>query len=87
MVKIYSYAVGTFVWLGEQDDTSSRAWNMLSKFANARLKLGKEYSEKVYRQPWRFNDDAFFNTMGMEVWSQEDWKALLDFYARSWFRR
>ncbi len=25
--------------------------------------------------------------MGMEPWSQEDWKALLDFYTRSWFRR
>jgi hypothetical protein len=60
---------------------------MIIKFANAKLKLGKEYSENVFAQPWQFNDVAFFDAMRMEAWSQEDWKALSDFYARSWFRR
>lgn len=44
MFKIYQYAVGTFVWLGEQDDVASRAWGMMIKFPNARVKLGKEYT-------------------------------------------
>lgn len=72
MVKIYFYAARNLVGLGEQDDTARRAWDMLIKFGNGRVKLGKEYSEEVLRQPWRFTDNAFFDAMGMEVWSQED---------------
>lgn len=87
MVKIYSRTEGTFVWLGEQDDAATRAWDMIIKFANAKVKLGEDSLEKVLHQPWKFNDVAFFDVVGMEPWSQEDWKALSDFYARSCFYR
>lgn len=48
MVKIYSYTAGTLVWLEEQDYTASRAWDMLIKFRNARVELGKESLEKSF---------------------------------------
>jgi hypothetical protein len=87
MVEIYSRAEGTFIWLGEHDASSRKAFGMITKFGNARVRLGKEYSEKIFGQNWKFNDSAFFDAMGIEAWSEEDWKALSDFYARSWFRR
>ncbi|KAE8449099.1 hypothetical protein EG329_008482 [Mollisiaceae sp. DMI_Dod_QoI] len=86
MVWIYSKAEGTFIWLGESDDTSVRSLDLLVKFAEAKKKLGEDH-DKVLRRRWDFNDVEFYAAVGMEPWSQEDWKVLLDFYSRSWFRR
>jgi hypothetical protein len=85
MVWIYSKAQGMLVWLGEQDEASSRSIDLIVKFSEAKLRLGEDYSDRILRRPWAFNDVTFYDAMGMELWSQEDWKALLDFYARSWF--
>lgn len=86
MVWIYSKAEGTFIWLGESDNTSIRSLDLLVKFAEAKKRLGED-RDKILRRQWEFNDVEFYTAMGMEPWSQEDWKALWDFYTRSWFRR
>jgi hypothetical protein len=86
MVWIYSKAEGTFIWLGESDNISIRSLDLLVKFAEAKKRLGED-RDKILRRRWEFNDVEFYAAMGIEPWSQEDWKVLLDFYTRSWFRR
>jgi len=86
MVWIYSKAEGTFIWLGESDNTSIRSLDLLVKFAEAKKRLG-EGRDKILRRRWEFDDVGFYTAMGMEPWSQEDWKASLDSHTRSWFRR
>jgi hypothetical protein len=87
MVWIYAKVEGTFIWLGEQGEASTRSFDLIVKFAKGKQRLGEEYWTKVHRHPWEFNDARFYEAMGLKPWSQEDCKALLNFYVRPWFNR
>ncbi len=87
MVWIYIKAERTFIWLGERDEAAERSLDLIVKFVTAKKRLGEAYNDKVLTRPWEFNEAAFFEAMGLEPWSNDDWKAILDFYARSWFHR
>jgi hypothetical protein len=87
MVWIYTKSQGTFIWLGEQDEAAKRSHDLIIKFVEAKKRLGDAYNDKILSRRWKFNDATFFEAMGLEPWSNDDWKAILDFYARSWFHR
>jgi Heterokaryon incompatibility protein (HET) len=87
MIWIYSKAASTFIWLGIADEAAMRTHDLVVKFVMARNKIGPKAFKEIDDQDWKLDDKVFFDKMGLEPWLADDWKAILDFFARSWFHR
>ena len=81
MSSIYPYSRGVICWLGEEDEYSARAFDVLNRWERAdkdeslRLELGKMSSSDIGPK-----EDKTLNL-------QPDRDALASFFSREWFHR
>ncbi|PMD54000.1 ankyrin [Hyaloscypha bicolor E] len=82
MNQIYSLAIYTIIWLGEEDQYTDMALSTISKLAGS----AKEFSDSNLI-PYRTYSPEDYAKFSVPFISQEEWNALTSIFLRQWFRR
>jgi hypothetical protein len=81
MAEIYSKAKEVIIWLGRGGDESELAIALLNKYGVLQLcSLGQH-------QHIPFNDRTFLARHNLDPLTESQWRSILIFYRRRWFRR
>ena len=81
MAEIYSKAKEVFIWLGRGGDKSELAIALLNEYWVLHLySLGQN-------QHIPFNDREFLASHNLDPLTESQWRSILIFYRRRWFRR
>ncbi|KAK4498991.1 hypothetical protein PRZ48_009502 [Zasmidium cellare] len=82
MGEIYSKANVVLAWLGDQEPITRNGLEMLRRLD---IIMDASRSERVTSVS--FTDEDFWRRMGLEPFTSEQWRAVIDVLTREWFTR
>jgi hypothetical protein len=85
MGTIFANAAGAYIWLGEQDETAEKVFDILRNFVPAYCRA--LYEGRISKGYIRYGDPSFWKEIGLPSWTNEQANAIIHFFNRSWFER
>lgn len=87
MGDIYATAKFTMVWLGLEDEDSEQAIPLMQNIVEKIEQIKPKDKLFVSAASRPFNDDQIWSMLGLTPLTLNQWKAIVKFFVRGWFRR
>jgi hypothetical protein len=85
MQKIYQQAKGVIFWIGEEDEHTGAAFDLIEKLNVLWCNVDRENPQ--FAPAGAISDDSYVSKLGLPILDSGNWKFLLDLLARQVLRR